>query len=466
MRRPSGSGSPSRAWPAGSAVIGIRCSHARARLGEDHGVGIQVERALARRPRPVLGPGGPSTRSSPPASAHLAPPGAVRPPKLVRMTFVDEALVYAKAGRGGNGSASHAQRALQAARRTRRRQRRRGRRRWSSRSPAASTTCRGSPTIPTSARRTASPAGAPKRDGATGKDLVVPVPDGTVVSDDDGLDRRPGRGGVARDRRARRPRRPRERGARQRPQPRSAHGRAGRGRRGEAARASSSARWPTSGWSGCRTPGSPRCCRACPPRKPKIANYPFTTLTPNLGVAGGDGDRFVVADIPGLVEGAARGEGPGPPVPAAHRAMPGARDGGRPVGRRSRRRPRDAPRRARRLRPRAGRCAGRSWSGPRPTWSTTRRDGAARSAEDALAVSAVTGEGLDDLLARLGAMSKAARGGRARADPYVVLRPGRPRFTVEREGAGWRVKGRERRAVGRWRPTWTTRSGWPSSSGG
>ncbi|MBX2845268.1 MAG: GTPase ObgE [Saprospiraceae bacterium] len=46
--------------------------------------------------------------------------------------------------------------------------------------------------------------------------------------------------------------------------------------------------------------------------KPKIANYEFTTLTPNLGVVGYRGNTsFVVADIPGIIEGASEGKGLG-----------------------------------------------------------------------------------------------------------------------------------------------------------
>jgi GTP-binding protein len=50
---------------------------------------------------------------------------------------------------------------------------------------------------------------------------------------------------------------------------------------------------------------------ACSRANPKIADYPFTTLHPNLGVVRLDNNEFIVADIPGLIEGASEGHGLG-----------------------------------------------------------------------------------------------------------------------------------------------------------
>jgi GTPase len=154
-----------------------------------------------------------------------------------------------------------------------------------------------------------------KRHGARGKDLVVPVPVGTVVRDRSGavicdLDQDGARSMVAEG---------------------------GQGGRGNARFLSNRRRAPAFAEQGEKgqefwldmelklmadvalvgfpNAGKSTLISTVSAAKPKIAAYPFTTLEPHLGVVrvGGarDGTEFVMADIPGLVEGAAEGKGLG-----------------------------------------------------------------------------------------------------------------------------------------------------------
>jgi len=188
--------------------------------------------------------------------------------------------------------------------------------------------------------------------------------------------------------------------------------------------------------------------------KPKIANYPFTTLEPNLGVVRFRDHEFVVADIPGLIEGAAEGKGLGHQfLRHVERARVlvilldlAAVDGRTPAEQ------------ERVLLDELGRYRPELLERPRLVVGTkadvatmslpedTRADDDefdASSKDDALTISAVTRQGLDPLLGRLGTLIREARAEEPDPEPFVVLRPVEEGFAVVRDDDGtWRVSGR------------------------
>ena len=358
------------------------------------------------------------------------------------MTFVDELTVFARSGRGGNGSSSILREPYNP----------RG-------GPDGGDGGKGGDVVfevstgvrdlsgladqPHLRAESGSAGGKRGKTGAEGKDLVILVPDGTRVEDEHGLLADLVGSGI-----------------------RAVIARGGRGGRGNASLATSRDRVPSGaeagepgedkrlsvelrivadvGLVGLPNAGKSTLLATLTAAHPKIADYPFTTLSPNLGVAGEE-ERFVVADVPGLVEGAHEGKGLGhrflrhvsrcralvlvvdlsAPDPAADLATVRAEL--------------EAYDRAMAARPSLVVGTKRDLSPD--------VDPQAVLGSGAIAVSAVTGEGLDRLRERLAALAREASAVAEERSAYVVLRPARPRFVVKREGERFRVIGRD---VERW----------------
>ncbi|MCB0924926.1 MAG: GTPase ObgE [Mycobacterium sp.] len=149
------------------------------------------------------------------------------------------------------------------------------------------------------------------RDGATGADLEVRVPDGTVVLDEQGrllvdlvgagtrfTAAEGGRGGLGNAALASRTRK--------------APGFALLGEKGQARELTLELKTVADvGLVGFPSAGKSSLVSAVSAAKPKIADYPFTTLVPNLGVVAAGDHTFTVADVPGLIPGASHGRGLG-----------------------------------------------------------------------------------------------------------------------------------------------------------
>ncbi len=175
--------------------------------------------------------------------------------------------------------------------------------------------------------------------------------------------------------------------------------------------------------------------------RPKIADYPFTTLEPNLGVVAFDDQEFVLADIPGLIEGAAEGKGLGHEfLRHTERAqvlvilLDPAITATDPV---------DVQRDV--LLGELGAFSPELADRPR-VFAVTKADlpeakTAAQAIPEAHLISSLTGDGVKELLYAIGALVDQAERARPEREGYVLHRPVRPQFSVERSGDVWVVEG-------------------------
>ncbi|MGH8972933.1 MAG: GTPase ObgE [Acidimicrobiia bacterium] len=288
-------------------------------------------------------------------------------------------------------------------------------------------------------RRAASGAhGSGKRKhGAGGDDLVVTVPEGTVVRDRDGalladlvqsgdsyLAARGGRGGRG--------------NARFLSNARRAPGFAEQGEYGEE-------RWlrlelkllADVALVGFPNAGKSTLISVISAAKPKIADYPFTTLVPNLGVVRTDDAEFVVADVPGLIEGASEGRGLG------HRFLRHVErarvlvvllDLASTEGRSPEDQERVLLDELARYQPELL---------DRPRLVVGSKADVAAFEYDGMKIAAVTRQGLPPFMGAVTRLVEEARAAEGEPESFIVHRPTEEGFAVRREDDGaWRVSGR------------------------
>lgn len=171
--------------------------------------------------------------------------------------------------------------------------------------------------------------------------------------------------------------------------------------------------------------------------KPKIANYPFTTLEPNLGVVSFDGREFVLADIPGLIEGAAEGKGLG------HEFLRHTERARVLVYLLDPSETQEEPPEAQLdiLRREIKNYSAELSQRPSLTLLNKADLPEAEPVEGCLAVSALTGEGIREALHAIGDLVELAEREAPERVGFVLHRPLGPGFSVEREGDVWVVTG-------------------------